>query len=100
MDLESPPYLFGVNRNHQFTTESFSAHGAASPYFESNSERPRVGIQPQNPYGRSPLLYNLRRHQEHLGFVKCKFRFCYLLVGARADPAARLLIFGTPSYLT
>jgi hypothetical protein len=45
-DLESPPYMFGVNRNHQFTTESFSAHGAASPYFgqwvvyqvESNSD--------------------------------------------------------------
>jgi hypothetical protein len=24
-DLESPPYLFGVNRNPRFTTESFSA---------------------------------------------------------------------------
>jgi hypothetical protein len=27
-DPELPPYLFGVNRNPQFTT-----HGAASPYF-------------------------------------------------------------------
>jgi hypothetical protein len=25
MDLESPQYLFGVNRNTRFTTESFSA---------------------------------------------------------------------------
>jgi hypothetical protein len=24
-DPESPPYLFGVNRNRRFTTESFSA---------------------------------------------------------------------------
>jgi hypothetical protein len=25
MDLESPPYLFGVNRNPRFTIKSFSA---------------------------------------------------------------------------
>jgi hypothetical protein len=33
MDPESPPYLFGVNRNRRFTTKSFLAYGAASPYF-------------------------------------------------------------------
>jgi hypothetical protein len=108
MDLESPTYLFGVNRNRRFTTESFSAHSAASPYFGPMGRiklspirmRPRVGIRPWHPCGHSPTsLYPLAAAKNMRVFVRCKFSFCYFLVGTRADPAARPLVFRTSPYL-
>jgi hypothetical protein len=54
---------------------------------------------PSTLWSFSHFFTTFSRHQEHLGFVRCKFSFCYFLVGARADPAARLLVFGTPPYL-
>jgi hypothetical protein len=52
---------------------------------------PRVGIRSQHPYGHShTFLYPLTSAKNTRVFVGCKFSFCYFLVGARADPAARL----------
>jgi hypothetical protein len=33
MDLESYPYVIWAGRKRRFTTDTFSAHGAASPDF-------------------------------------------------------------------
>jgi hypothetical protein len=84
------------------------SHGAASPYFGPMG-RVSSWIQfggvlgfehdPAPLWSFSHIFITFSRRQEHSGFVRYKFSFCYFLVGARADPAARLLIFGTPPYL-
>ena len=106
-DPESPPYLLGVNRNRRFPTESFSACGAASPCFG-----PMGRVSSRVQFGRvlgldstlaplrstSHLFIFISRRQERWVLVRCKFSFCYFLVNACADPAARLLVFRTPPY--
>jgi hypothetical protein len=67
MDPESPPCLFGVNRNRRFTRDSFSANRAASPYFDpmgcvsSGVQFGRVlglGYEPSTLVVVFPLPYN------------------------------------------
>jgi hypothetical protein len=61
-DLESPLYLFRVNRNRRFTIESFSAMVLRHPILASGAcimlspirTCPRVETRPQHPCGRSP----------------------------------------------
>jgi hypothetical protein len=67
MDPESPPYLFVVNRNSRFTTESFSATVLRHPilvqravYQVSPSQmRPKLEHDPSTLVVVLPLLYNL-----------------------------------------
>jgi hypothetical protein len=104
-DPESPPYLFGDNRNRLFTTESFSAaelrHPILAQWSVSFSARASWGwnTTPAPLWSFSHFFITFSRCQEHSGFVRCKLSFCYFLIDARADPAARLLVFGTPPYL-
>jgi hypothetical protein len=84
------------------------SHGVASPYFG-----PMGRVSSCVQFGRvlglehdpAPLwsffhFFIIFSHRpEHSDFVRCKFSFCYFLVGARVHPATRLLVFRTPSYL-
>jgi hypothetical protein len=47
MDLDSYPYLLRGGRNHRFTTETFSIHGAVSPDFGLGIKWGPIGTHPR-----------------------------------------------------
>jgi hypothetical protein len=63
--LESPPYLFGVNRNPRFTTESFSSTVLRHPNLAQRAVESKTGCvlglkhDPSTLVVILPLLYNL-----------------------------------------
>jgi hypothetical protein len=86
MQQTTSPYEVGAGRNRLVEAETFSANGAATPYFwpiglcimlSPVQTRPRVGAQPSIPEVILPDLYNLAAVIRNTWVLLIRFSFCY-----------------------